>query len=393
MSDDVLGYSSTWLHAHGAWHTAHEIAQQPRLWQRLHRELNATQARWQPFLATVLAQPDLQIVLCGAGSSAFAGRALAPWLREQCVHEVVAYGTTDIVPSPLQYLEPRRPTLLVSFGRSGNSPESVAALALADRLLPRCFHLLLTCNPDGALARYAAGRVNACSLLMPQGSHDQGFAMTSSFSCMMLACALLLGSCSLTQSAAALQQMTALCRQVLPLWQPAIKQLAGSGFQRLLVLGSRAFIGVAEEAALKMLELTAGRIVTRYDSAMGLRHGPKFMIGPQTLVVMMLSAEPYCRCYDLDLLAELRRDGMAQHIVALSGTAQPDALSLASELDELWLLFPFLLYLQMLAFETSLALGITPDNPCPSGEVNRVVQGVVIHDYPLAYSTITEMEV
>lgn len=107
----------------------------------------------------------------------------------------------------------------------------------------------------------------------------------------------------------------------------------------------------------------------------------------------MLSAEPYCRCYDLDLLAELRRDGLAQEIVALSGAVEPDALSLASDLDEVWLLFPFLLYLQILAFETSLALGITPDNPCPSGEVNRVVQGVVIHDYPLTHSPITEMEV
>ncbi|MGG5414166.1 SIS domain-containing protein [Edwardsiella tarda] len=393
MCDDVLGYSPAWLQAHGAWHTAHEIAQQPRLWQTLHRTLHEEQARWQPFLAAVLAQPNLQIVLCGAGSSAFVGRALAPWLREQCGREVVAYATTDIVPSPRQYLDPRRPTLLVSFGRSGNSPESVAALALADRLLPRCFHLLLTCNPDGELARYAEGRANACSLIMPQGSHDQSFAMTSSFSCMMLACALLLGPRALAESPDGLQRMTALCRQVLPVLLPAIKQLAGRGFQRLLVLGSRAFTGVAEEAALKMLELTAGRIATRYDSAMGLRHGPKFMVGPQTLVVTMLSAEPYCRCYDLDLLAELRRDGLAQEIVALSGAVEPDALSLASDLDEVWLLFPFLLYLQILAFETSLALGITPDNPCPSGEVNRVVQGVVIHDYPLTHSPITEMEV
>jgi tagatose-6-phosphate ketose/aldose isomerase len=36
----------------------------------------------------------------------------------------------------------------------------------------------------------------------------------------------------------------------------------------------------------------------------------------------------------------------------------------------------------MLAFESSLALGLTPDNPCPTGEVNRVVKGVTIYRYP-----------
>ena len=35
---------------------------------------------------------------------------------------------------------------------------------------------------------------------------------------------------------------------------------------------------------------------------------------------------------------------------------------------------------QILSFLKSKELGITPDNPCPTGEVNRVVQGVILHD-------------
>ena len=85
-------------------------------------------------------------MLCGAGSSAFAGRALAPWLRERTGRDVAAYGTTDIVANPRQYLDPERPTLLVSFARSGNSPESVATVELADQLLPESYHLMLVCN-------------------------------------------------------------------------------------------------------------------------------------------------------------------------------------------------------------------------------------------------------
>ena len=118
-------------------------------------------------------------------------------LRERTGRDVAAYGTTDIVANPRQYLAPERPTLLVSFARSGNSPESVATVELADQLLPESYHLMLVCNPDSKLAQYAHRRDNVCSLVMPQGSNDQSFAMTSSFSCMMLSAALLLGPLSL----------------------------------------------------------------------------------------------------------------------------------------------------------------------------------------------------
>lgn len=49
--------------------------------------------------------------------------------------------------------------------------------------------------------------------------------------------------------------------------------------------------------------------------------------------------------------------------------------------DDIWLLFPYLLFTQMLAFEFADA-GADPDNPCPTGEVNRVVKGVTIYRFP-----------
>lgn len=73
---EILSYSQSWLEQHGALFTAQEITHQPRLWRELYRELAAKSEQWQPFLSELLAKPDLQIVLCGAGSSAFAGK---PW--------------------------------------------------------------------------------------------------------------------------------------------------------------------------------------------------------------------------------------------------------------------------------------------------------------------------
>ncbi|QNQ52232.1 SIS domain-containing protein [Serratia liquefaciens] len=380
-----FAYDAGWLEQRHALHTAREIWQQPDLWDALHRQLQEQQALWQPFLAPLLANPRLQIVLCGAGSSAFAGRALAPWLREKTGRDVVAYGTTDIVANPHQYLDLTRPTLLVSFARSGNSPESVATVELADQLLPESYHLMLVCNPDSQLAHYAHQRENVCSLVMPQGSNDQSFAMTSSFSCMMLSAALLLGPHSLSEAQRPLATMVARCRELRETLQPQVKAFAASGFRRYITLGGSCFTGLAEEASLKMLELTAGQIVTRYDSPLGLRHGPKFMVDDQTLVLLMFSSDDYARQYDRDLWNELHRDGLAMQMVGLTGSAQPVSdmmLNLHHAEDDVWLLFPYLLFTQMLAFESSLALGMTPDNPCPTGEVNRVVKGVTIYRYP-----------
>lgn len=378
-----FSYDADWLEQHHALHTAREIWQQPDLWAALHQQLVAQQEQCSAFLTPLLQNPRLQIVLCGAGSSAFAGRALAPWLREKTGRDVAAYGTTDIVANPQQFLDPSRPTLLVSFARSGNSPESVASVALADQLLPQCYHLMLVCNPDSQLANYAHGRKNVCALVMPQGSNDQSFAMTSSFSCMMLSTALLLGPYSLDAAKQPLAQMIERCRELRETLQSQVKTLASSGFSRYIVLGSSCFTGLAEEASLKMLELTAGQIVTRYDSPLGLRHGPKFMVDPQTLVLLMLSSNRYTERYEQDLWDELQRDGLAKQMVGLgnSPTEKTGQSDLHHADDDIWLLFPYLLFAQMLAFETSLARGLTPDNPCPTGEVNRVVKGVTIYPY------------
>ena len=43
-------------------------------------------------------------------------------------------------------------------------------------------------------------------------------------------------------------------------------------FKRIVYLGSNTLKGTSQESALKMLELTAGRVVTMYDTPMGFRH-------------------------------------------------------------------------------------------------------------------------
>lgn len=377
-----LSYSTQWLEKHNAIHTAKEICQQPDIWQQVWQQLEQ-QTDWQQFLRPLLADPDLTIILTGAGSSAFVGSTLAPWLREQTKLNVQAYGTTEIVASPKQYLLPHCKTLMISYARSGNSPESVAAVHLANELIDDCYHLFITCNPNSALTDLVQNSDRVHELVMPNGTHDLSFAMTSSVSSMMLATIITISHTFNPVKKQQVSEISTICTEQLTMWQMLTKQLAKQSYQRIVYVGSGCFTGLAQETALKVLELTAGKIATRYDSTLGLRHGPKFIIDNNTLVVCFLSNDQYTRQYDYDLFNELCHDNIARNVLAVSGlSAQSDnILSLNFIGNDIWLVFPYLLFGQMLGFETSLALEFGPDNPCPTGEVNRVVKGVTI--YPL----------
>lgn len=379
-----LGYEQPWLEQHNGIHTAKEISHQPRLWRALADILEQQYDAVSAFLNPLLAQPELRIILTGAGTSAFVGDAAVPFIQAGLRFQVESIPTTDIVSNPEQYLDSNRPTLLVSFARSGNSPESVATVALVDQLVPNCHHLFLTCNGEGALARYAENADNAYCLLMPEGSNDNSFAMTSSFTCMLMSAFTLFSGQTLTQWRNQIEATARLCDSKLQQWPQAIKQLAQQPYERLIVLGSGGFAGLAREASLKSLELSAGKVMTTFDSSLGFRHGPKFSINDKALVIQLFSSDEYTRQYDLDLFNEIRRDKQALAHIAISESAlnEEDVFELGQlGLGDQWLCFPYVLFCQILAFEKSLQLGYGPDNPCPTGEVNRVVQGVTI--YPL----------
>ena len=187
---NYLQLDETSLNRDGALWTAREIAQQPESWIRTRELVHRHAEQIAGFLAPLLAQPDLRIILTGAGSSAFIGECLAPLLMQKLGGRVEAIATTDLLSGPHQYLQRDVPTLLVSFGRSGGSPESVAVVDLAERLLRECHQLVFTCNEQGTLYQRSRERRNSLAILLPPETHDQGFAMTSSFTAMMLAATL-----------------------------------------------------------------------------------------------------------------------------------------------------------------------------------------------------------
>jgi tagatose-6-phosphate ketose/aldose isomerase len=377
----ILGLTEAALEANGGLHTAQEIAQQQQTLRAIQALLERENAALTAFLAPLINRRDMRVILTGAGTSAFVGDCLAPYLANRLPCRLKAIATTDIVAGPGNYLERDTPTLLISFGRSGNSPESVAAIDLADQLIAECHHLAITCNAEGALAGRMKATARGFALTLPDETHDRGFAMTSSFTGMMYAAmASLVG---INAMAGRIDAIATAVEMMVRDQAAAMQALAEKRFDRVVYLGSNGLKGLAREAALKLLELSDGETVAIHDSPLGFRHGPKTIVTGNTLVIVFVSNDPYARRYDLDLLAEIGRDAKAARIVGISTeplmgaeTILIPALATAEDCD---LLFAMIVAPQMLAFYTSLALGKTPDSPNVSGFVNRVVQGVSIH--------------
>ncbi len=373
--------------------TLTEIYQQPATWRKTCAQIAACKEELQKFLDQVVKAEDFDIVLTGAGTSEFVGNSLYQALNEKYGYKVKSYATTDIVPSPEKFLSRTKPTILVNFGRSGNSPETLGAVEAAEVVCQNLYHLFVTCNQEGTLSKMAAERENCFVLNLTPETHDQSFAMTSSFSNMYMATYLAFNLEQLETYTEKIEKICMAAEQFLNENYVLAQQIVDEfDFNRIVYLGNVALKGVAQESALKMLELTAGKVATMHDSPLGFRHGPKSIIDDRTLTVVYLSDDEYRRKYELDLIKEMSPQRKGNRIVAVVNTAGEDVrdlvdytveMQVGTSLENALLGFVFIVFAQTLAVLKSLSLGITPDNPCPTGEVNRVVKGVTLYPYTL----------
>lgn len=371
--------------------TVKEIYQQPATWEKTCRQIEEHKDEIQKFIDQVITQEDFDVILTGAGTSEFVGNALFPHLTGLLNYKVKSYGTTDIVATPEAYLSRTKPTLLISFGRSGNSPESIGAVDAAESVCDNIYHLFVTCNKDGALSKRAESTEHCYAINLTPETHDQSFAMTSSFSNMYLATYLCFHLNELDKVVAEVRKIAAAGQNFLDNQYSIPQTIVNEyDFNRIVYLGSNTLKGTSQESALKMLELTAGRVVTMYDTPLGFRHGPKSIIDDNTLTVVYLSDDAYTRQYEIDLIKEMSGQRKGNRIVAvMSKTDEAVAVlvdytvvfGLEENHENVQLGLDYILFAQTLAVLKSLSLSITPDNPCPTGEVNRVVKGVTLYPY------------
>ncbi|WP_449355199.1 SIS domain-containing protein [Virgibacillus natechei] len=385
----MFNMTSDELRKNNAINTASEIYQQPAVWKELVSTLSAQRKELNDFIRSIYEKHErVRVILSGAGTSAFIGDTLVPVLRRENNANVQfdAVPTTDIVSNPEEYLQKDVPTIMVSFARSGNSPESVATVALGERIVDHFYQVVITCNKDGQLAKDTKNDKNSVTILMPDKAHDKGFAMTSSFTCMLITAYTLFTSNDFDKSTIADAE------KLIESLPDSLNKIIKFDFDRIIYLGSGMLSQLSHEAALKMLELTAGKVVAVHESSLGFRHGPKSILNDKSIAVVFMSQDPYTRKYDLDILREIAEIDSGMKVIALTEKEDAEVTALADWTipvtggnenlgGDFNLTLLYTIFAQTLALNKSLQLGITPDNPSPDGSVNRVVQGVTIYDY------------
>ena len=359
--------------------TTREILRQPSIWRGFAPTAAAVAAQTAAWIAA--RQAD-EVWLCGAGTSAFIGETLAAHLnRAPGPARFRAIPTTDLVACPTAFIRPGVRPLVVSFGRSGNSSESIGTLKLLATHLPEADRLHITCNGKSALADTAnTGPGELRTIILPPETDDQGFAMTSSYSTMLLTALACLDPHPPLPVLAMFARLADAATALLADGFARLSDLAMP--ERAVFLGAGALTGAARESALKILELTAGQVQTAWDSPLGFRHGPKAVVNAATQVFLLMSGDSHAAAYDRDLGQEIREQfGDAALTVLGQAGAAPD-ITVPDMGSDGWTAVLHVLVAQMLSVIWSDRLGHNVDDPFAGRNLTRVVSGVRLYDLP-----------
>lgn len=338
--------------------TWREIHSQPDVWRDWGSTFDVCDLRgW------IAAQDFDEIWFCGAGTSAYIGDIIAA-----SVKGTRSVPSTDLVADPAFVLQGARP-MVVSFGRSGNSSESVGTMRALDALRPDAPRVNITCNKHGALATMVSTGPTKV-VVLPDTTHDAGFAMTSSFSTMLLTALALFDAKA--DFRAHLNALANQLEKLLPIFAQGCDRP-----ERVVYVGAGPLAFAAREAALKVMELSAGQIPALWDSTLGFRHGPKSFVTETTAVTVFLSPHEPTHGYDIDLAAELRKQFPRSKVQTIGPGGDIDV---HMPFGAAWAVPACVAAAQVKGVQWAHSLGLNVDNPfSEKATLSRVVSDVKLY--------------
>jgi tagatose-6-phosphate ketose/aldose isomerase len=371
--------------------TPREIAQQPGTWITTFDHLQARESELRSFLAEAgvngQGKERPTVFLIGAGTSDFIGRSLDHLLRTRWQCEVIPVASTSLLTDFPEYLLRDKRYLWLSFSRSGDSPEGVAVLERALAECPEIAHILVTCNAAGRMSKAVGGRGNCLVIVLDDATNDRGLAMTSSFTNMVLAGQILAHAWTVGEYEPILRALVGAAEALLPRAAALASELTRTGYKRACFVGSGVLAGAARECALKLLELTAGKVQTMTEPTLALRHGPMAALDRETLFVSLISSQAQRRQYELDLLREIGSKKVAGTRVVVA--TDPEGLRADADfvltpgtkeaVPDLYRPVLDVIFGQLLGLFASIHFGLKPDVPSPDAVINRVVQNIDIY--------------
>ena len=332
--------------------TEQEIDSQPGSWDKALQICQRNATGWKTWLDN--SRPVTWFV--GCGTSFYLATAAAAAHRALTGQEAASLPASELLLFPELYLASSRPARCVLISRSGSTTEIIRlAERLRDHREIEC--VAITCREDRPLASLIPRTV-----IFPH-AFDHSVVMTSSFSTMLLGLVAL--SCLAAEQPHRLERMRGLAEaghRILQSFPPLAASLAASAYQQFVFLGQGPLFGIAQEASLKMKEMSIS--CSEPFHSLEERHGPKSVVDARTLVTVFSSEQS--EAVEADLLGEVRGLGSdTLQIAACGATPQPGSyrVGLDSSLDLYERLPLYILPAQRLALALARAKDINCDQP------------------------------
>jgi glutamine---fructose-6-phosphate transaminase (isomerizing) len=333
----------------------------------LHEILDQT-AAWRDALATVRAQQDAlrelwarhrysDVLVTGCGSPYYLSLMLAPLIQQQLGVRARMFPASELLLFPETVTPPDGVPLLITISRSGRTTEVIRATQAYRAASPASPILAIGVDPGTPLVEQAD------LALVVTKAQEQSVVQTGSLSAMVVTAQAAVAALATTGRLDAMDALPALGERLLTSQHDLARQLGSDPrYERFYFLGSGLQYGLANEANLKMKEMSLS--VSEAFHFLEFRHGPMSMVNDRTLVVGMLSER--ARDYELAVLREMRAQG-AQTLVLADRPVPAEAADFPvifeSGLPETVRSVLYLPVVQLLGYYKAVSKGLNPDQP------------------------------
>ena len=335
-------------------HTLVEIFSQPQCWKECLRQL---QASGNIDAAVKIAKPGAEWLLIGCGSSYYLALAAAATFTHLGL-PARAVPASEILLYPELSMPAGRDYNPVMISRSGLTSEVVRATRMLEQ--KNIATTAITCADGQPLESFSS----VCLKLL--AADEKSTVMTRSFTSMLLGLQYLAAKVSGNEPfRQALLQMP---DQVFPLLQDLPGELRSfvqfHRFADYVFLAQGPLFGIANEAMLKVSEASCS--YAQVFHTLEFRHGPKAIVGPETLITFFLS-ETSCES-EVNVLEEVK--GLGGTVLAVTNSASDRirsasdfVIALGLSVPEFARLAAFTLWGQLSGVYTGLHKGLNPDSP------------------------------
>ncbi|MFD0868390.1 SIS domain-containing protein [Paenibacillus residui] len=298
-----------------------------------------------------------EVIFIGSGSSYYQAQTMASTYRKWLGKDASAWPSSEIFLFRDQAAAAGRKYLLVGVSRSGESTEVILALESV-KDLANWTTCGITCYADSKMAQ-----MTEC--LVSERGQEKSTVMTKSFSSMTFmmqaAIASASGKAELWDD---IRKVAEMDEQVVKAADPVAKELASNKFNKYIYLGMGAYFGLAQEACLKIKEMSY--VWTESFGTLEFRHGPKSVVDKDTFVCVMVSEQ--ARSYELKVAEEMKAYGA--HVMLITARKGDDTAFAdtvfevgGADLSDEARSVLNLPVLQYLGLYTAIELGVDPDSP------------------------------